>query len=126
MNLTILTTERQKAKKLIDEQAEVRRLNYITDGAGQAAVYSAKTDEATAYLAATSPVDADYLFLTAEVGLTGVDHAAVATAIVTLGAQWKGIAAALKATRLSTKQQIDAATSITAIAALVEGVTWPA
>jgi hypothetical protein len=113
------------AKIKIDEAAEKERLKYITDGAGQAAVYSAKAEEALACLADPSPLLADYPFLAAEIGINGADLTEVANTILAIKASWKVIASTIENIRLTAKNDIDGATSRDVIDAIVGGVTWP-
>jgi hypothetical protein len=121
-----LTAMKDAAKLAIDDAAEQARLKYITPGAGQAMVYQAKQEEAQRYLA-TSPannVATDWPLLSAEIGITGADLAAVANTIVTMANQWTSIAATIEAKRLAAKKAIDAAGNGSAIAT-AQNITWP-
>ncbi|MGG7535360.1 hypothetical protein [Rhizobium sp. 12,4] len=113
-------------KAVIDATAETERLKYITPGAGQALTYAQKADQAQAYLAAVAPVDADYPLLVAEIGITGASAAEVANVIKANFAAWQMIGAAIEATRLGTKQAIDAAAAELEARAAFEAAQWPA
>lgn len=112
-------------KARIDSLAETERLQYITDGVGQAMTYQQKSAEATAYLAATNPVASDYPMLSAEVGTTGETLADVATVIKAAFEQWQMIGAAIEKVRLSAKKAISDAETSEAAHAIFDAVIWP-
>jgi hypothetical protein len=108
----------------IDAAAEATRLKYITAGSGQAMVYQAKSDEAKLYAAATSPVDSDYPLLNAEATATGVTVASLASSVLSLSAQWIGLAALIEGLRMGGKKAASDAVTIDAVLA-AEQVNWP-
>ncbi|MDO3434318.1 hypothetical protein QWJ46_16685 [Rhizobium sp. CBN3] len=109
----------------IDASAEAQRLKYITPGSGQALTYSQKSDEANRYLAATSPVAADYPLLSAEVGITASDISGVAAVVKAAFAQWQVIGAHIEASRLRAKASIEEASTEEAARAAAAAVVWP-
>ncbi|QIO64768.1 hypothetical protein [Rhizobium leguminosarum] len=110
----------------IDFAAEAQRLKYITPGAGQAMTYQAKAAEAKAFLASEDPQQSDYPMLSAEVGITAGNLAAVAQIVASAYAQWQAIGAAIEAARLGGKAAVEAASDATAAQAAADAVTWPA
>lgn len=112
-------------KAEIDDSAEAERLKYITPGSGQALTYSQKSDEANRYLAATSPVAADYPLLSAEVGITASDIGGVAAVVKAAFAQWQTIGASIEASRLKAKASIEEASTEEAVRAAAAAVVWP-
>lgn len=113
------------ALAMVDAAAEAARLRFITGGAGQSMTYSEKRVEAEAYLAASSPVDADYPFLLASVPMDGENVAAVAATVTQMRQGWKAAGAAIEGMRLRAKSDLRAATDADAIAAILGALNWP-
>lgn len=114
-----------RLKAQIDADAEAERRKYITPGSGQAMTYQQKAAEATAYLADTDPVPADYPLLAAEVGITGETIADVAAVVDAHYQAWRLIGAAIEQVRLGGKAAVDAAETAEDAQAAYEAVTWP-
>ena len=119
-----LTEVKTALRSEIDAAAEICRLSFITAGAGQALTYMQKADQAAAYRAASSPVEADYPLLMAEVGITGETIEAVAGVIAASFLAWQQIGSQIEATRLGAKKAIEAAANVEA-AIEAATVTWP-
>ncbi len=121
-----------QARRLIDSQAEERRLVHITPGSGQALVYVEKQREAKAALAALAdaegkPVDpAWFPLIAAELGVTGNDLEAVAATVIATAEAWIAVAAAIESTRLRAKRDVDAAQSAAEIDAVIAAIVWGA
>jgi hypothetical protein len=120
-----LESQKTALKVALDGAAESARLKYITGGAGQALTYSQKADEAMRYVASAEPVATDYPLLSAEIGITAPTIGEVATIVAGAYAQWQQIGAAIEATRLGGKAAVDAAETVEAAKAIVDGITWP-
>lgn len=122
-----LAALRVAAQARVDAAAEAARLKYITPGAGQAAVYLLKRDEARRFLelAPLGEVPAEWPMLAAELGVTGDTLRDVAVTVSTLAQEWTTIAAEIETIRLATKAAIDAAGSPAAISRLADRVTYP-
>lgn len=104
------TTLKTVAKKIIDDHAEYKRLQYITDGAGQALVYLEKGKQAEDYVGAGYPVDlTNYPFIDAEINATGKTKEDAADDILTQRAAWISLGASIEEIRLTSKKNIDAA-----------------
>ncbi|WP_370341788.1 hypothetical protein [Pararhodobacter marinus] len=126
-DLTIETAEDIAATALAEAKASARatlhawmteaRRAAITDLPGQDLIYQAKEAEARAYVADPSPDLADYPLLSAEIGITAPDAAALAALWISLSADWRATAATLEALRMATGSAIDNATSEAAITA---------
>lgn len=114
----------------IDSEAEKARLLWITPGAGQAAAYLLKKEEANAFLA-LSPQDQaaaqpqDWPMLASEIGITSETLLGVAQVVRGMYQLWVGVASAIENTRLGAKAAVTAATSVAQIDAVVAGLTWP-
>ncbi|KRE07472.1 hypothetical protein ASE63_22495 [Bosea sp. Root381] len=119
----VLGAFRSARKSEIDKEAERQRLHWITPGAGQAMTYARKVEEAKAVLAAADPVPADYPMLAASIGIDGADIVAVATTVLAMDAAWAQTGAAIEATRLRTKNNIDQASDIAAVLSIT--AAWP-
>lgn len=104
-----LEAARARWRAHVDALAETARLAFVTPGAGQAAVYWAKLDEARRWQAAVAPDPGDYPLLAAELGITGADHDEVAATIIATATAWLTVAAAIEAVRLQAKAAIDEA-----------------
>ncbi|CDN52546.1 Hypothetical protein RG1141_CH01810 [Neorhizobium galegae bv. officinalis bv. officinalis str. HAMBI 1141] len=115
-----------RLKAIVDADAEIERLKYITAGAGQAMTYQQKADEAREYLEEDQPDAADYPLLTAEIGITGATIADVANVIIASFQQWQVIGGAIEAARLGTKAAIDAAETVDDAEAAANAIFWPA
>ena len=111
---------RAAARTDVDAAAGQARLRYITDVAGQQAVYLIKREEATAYLAAV-PGDAQAPVpghIEAEALATGAEPPAVAQAVADLAAYWNvALSPPIEGARLGAKATIDAAADAEAVAA---------
>jgi hypothetical protein len=127
-----LEERKASATRAVDDEAERRRLTYLTPGSGQALVYQEKRREAEAALAAFSeaggqPVDpAEFPLLAAELGITASDLQGVAQAVMSTALAWTQVAAAIEGTRLKAKRDIDAATSAAQVEAILAAITWGA
>lgn len=118
---TVTLAELQAAARAeIDAAAGQARLRYITDCAGQQAVYLLKLEEAQAYLAALpgnaqAPVPAH---IAAEATATSAPAAAVAQMVADLAAYWNGaLSPAIEGARMGAKAGVAAAADAAAVAA---------
>lgn len=118
-----LDAVKAEAKSRIDRQAEVARLQYITDGAGQALEYKEAASEAVRY-AATGGAGA-YPMLQASVDAGEAPDLAAAAALITSRENaWATIGANIRRLRLTAKRGIEAATTVEQVQAAAT-VTWP-
>lgn len=100
----------------IDAAAGAARLRYITDVAGQQAVYLLKLEEARAYLASLSASDAPHVV--SEAAATGASPLEVASAIVARADLWNSqLSPAIEGARLGGKAAVSAAADADALAA---------
>lgn len=114
----------------IDRQAEAARTRFITAGSGQALVYWRKGQQARECLAAhdaqNPPAAGKYPALEAEVGITGETVLAVAQVIADIEEGWAQVADAIETIRLAAKRAVEDAPAPPQIAAVIEGLVWPA
>jgi hypothetical protein len=115
--MTPLVRARAIWSRNVDMQAEAARLAWITPGAGQAAVYLLKREEAMTYAADADPDPEDYPLLGAEVGITAPTLGEVAAIVIALAAAWTDAAAAIEVIRLGAKRAIAEAETIEAVIA---------
>jgi hypothetical protein len=115
--MTSLARARAIWSRNVDMQAEGARLAWITPGAGQAAVYLMKREEAMAFAAAADPDPDDYPLLGAEVGITAPTLGEVAAIVTALADAWTQAAAAIEVIRLGAKRAIAEAETIEAVIA---------
>jgi hypothetical protein len=106
-----------EAAKTVKSVVGNARLNYITDLPGQDAIYQAKEAEAKAYLAEAAPVLADYPLLGAETGITAANPTELANLWLTMGNQWRSVAALIEAARMTASGAISGATTAAEIEA---------
>jgi hypothetical protein len=131
MAADVLASCKAGAIARIDREAEVARLAYITDGAGQALVYRRKSDQARACLAAydtqNPPPAGMFPALEAEVGITGADVIEVATTVANLETAWGAVADSIEAIRLGAKRDIENPSTTTPgdVAAILAAIVWP-
>ena len=117
---------RLEASTRIDDEAGAARARYITVSPGQESTYRLKRDEALAFVASTSPVDASYPILAAEASATGVSVGTVAETVLSRAAQWTSLAARIEGLRLGAKKQLrDATTMRGVLAASAAPIVWP-
>jgi hypothetical protein len=110
----------------IDLEAERARLQFITPGAGMAAVYLAKFDEARQFQADPNPDPNEYPILASSVGSgDGSTIAEVAATVIGLQRQWRSIAGYIEGTRLKAKAAIKAASTLPEVQAIRKGLVWP-
>lgn len=126
-----LKVAKAQAVREIDTVAEVARLRFITQGAGQALEYNQTELEAKRWVDATQPELADYPFLKAEVdaiaATTGQtpDPGAVAGNVIQQTAAWQAAGAEIKRIRRTAKMRIEAATSAAEVEAALANIVWP-
>ncbi len=119
--VTALASAKQAAANSIDTKAESVRLKYITNGAGQAAVYIEKAEQATDYVAAGYPTDlSTYPFIHAEVDATGNTATVCANNILAQKSAWITKGADIERQRLLGKANVTAATSIAGVATVTQ------
>lgn len=99
------------AANLVRRKVTHAREAYITDLPGQDAIYQAKEAEAKAYLAEAAPVLADYPLLDAETGITAANPTELANLWLTMGNQWRSVAALIEAARMTVNGAISGATT---------------
>jgi len=104
----------------INYDAGVSRSKFITVIAGQEMTYAEKEREALAYLAASSPVPADYPMLVAEATATGVTLPELAAEVVRVAADWRLIGSQIEGIRRGAIMAVQEATTT----AEVDAVTW--
>ncbi len=104
---TVLARKRDEGIFTIDDEAEQKRLAFITGGAGQAMVYQEKGEEATDFITAGYPADlTGYPFIQAEVTATGLTPTEAADGIVAQKAAWISIGAQIEQIRLAGKKDL--------------------
>lgn len=111
-------------KSRIDTEAETARLRYITGGAGQAMTYQQKAAEAADCLSHAAPQLDDFPLLAAEVGITAETLLGVAQVVFEAHQQWRQVGATIEALRLTGKQAVDVAETITD-AQSSAAIIWP-
>lgn len=129
MRIEVDGASRLAAEKLagvarINAMADLVRRRFITPILGQEMLYIEKEAEARRYVALDpEPVDlSDFPFVAAEVGVTAPTAQQVAQLYLNLGAQWRAVGSQLENVRLSGVTAVEAATSLAAIQAAVDGV----
>lgn len=129
---------RIKGMAEVDRQAETRRLNYLTPGAGQAQEYAQTEAEAEAALASSAADFTGRPWLRAErnaqVEAAGGDPAnpqlgptvlEIAAEVVAQRDAWISVGAAIKRVRRRAKLEIAAATTADAVESILAGLIWP-
>lgn len=116
-----LESTRASALSTVDSQAEQQRLIHITPGVGQSMTYARKVEEAKAFL--VDP-EGDYPMLSASVGIDGDNMEQVAQIVLNLDYQWSLIGAHIESVRLAAKAEINAATTVEEIEAILANVNW--
>lgn len=96
----------------IDEQAEQQRQRILTSGSGQMLEYAATTDEVKRYKDDPAPVDTDYPYLMADVGILGTTLSEVATAVDAIDKEWRVVGSKIKHTRRLAKGRVRAAKDV--------------
>lgn len=115
-----LELHKTNCKKIIDNVAEQRRLNYITPGSGQSLTYQEKALEADKYITDGSPVDlTPYPFIQAEVNATGKTAINTSNDILAAQALWITKGALIEEHRIKNKIDIDSSTSVSEIDSIV-------
>jgi hypothetical protein len=106
-----------KALASVRDHVGTARRAYITDLPGQDAIYQAKEVEAKAYIDDPSPDMADYPMLDAETGITAATSTELANLWITMGTQWRSIAAQIEAARMTANSAIGNAATVADIEA---------
>ncbi len=124
-----LAAAQASAIRAIDTAAENARLRFVTPGAGQAMAYQEKSAEAAdclgAHDAQNPPPAGKYVLLESEVGITGADVLAVASAVEAKRQALKALEATINRTRLQAKADVNAAVDAAAVQVVLDGLTWP-
>ena len=111
-----LVEYKAQARYDVDYAAEMARLRYITNGAGQALVYERKEEEARAFVTAGYPADTSpYPFITAEINATGKSKEDAADDIITKADAWIVVGANIEEQRITGKAAVDAAVDNTGV-----------
>lgn len=116
---------KDKAKAEVDAAAEAARSRVVTPGSGQAMTYLRKADAAIAFLNGETLSAPQTQRLEDEAARLGVTVEAAAEALAATANAWEMLDASIDDIRLTAKQAIDAATTGTAIDAVLRGINWP-
>ena len=111
---------RSQAIVAVNRAAGTCRAKYITVTPGQEMTYAEKEREALAYLAASSPVPADYPMLLAEATATGVTLPELAAEVVQVAEDWRFIGSEIEGIRRGAIVAVQQAKTT----AEVDAVTW--
>lgn len=131
-----LAETKEALKSQVDAAAENERLKYITGGVGQSMTYTEKFNQAVDYSKkyaahandpknAPEPKDDDYLLLKAGLGIDGKTLIEVAETVTYAYAIWQQIGAAIEATRLESKADIENAKTAEEAQAVFDAIKWP-
>lgn len=120
-----LTDVKAQAFATTDGAAEAARLQFITDGVGQAMTYQLKHDEALALQDDGSPNPANYPLLAACIGTDGATLSDVAATVISTRNLWVIAASEIEGTRRSAKMAIADAVDHAAINLIIAGLSWP-
>jgi hypothetical protein len=94
----------------VDKVAGETRLRFITTSPGQEATYTAKLNDAKAYIAAGYPTDTTpYIWIATEAAKTGSTPQIVADLIVYTSNLWSAVGAQIEGSRQMAKQSITGA-----------------
>lgn len=118
-----LDQAKAEARAAVNAMAGQVRQAFITDLPGQDMIYLGKEAEARAWLADPAPQPAAYPLLMAEVGVTAQTAAELAALWLTMGAQWRLVAAAIEAARMTALRDVSVAADAAAVAAAVAAMT---
>lgn len=111
-----LQSAKNSAKNRIDIKAGNVRAKYITSVPGQAETYTAKYEDAKAYVAANYPVDTtNYPWVKADSEAYGITPRQAADNIITLRNAWTNIGTTVEKIRLAGKTAVEQATTTQAI-----------
>lgn len=116
-----IAEQKQEFLLQIDELAGEKRLQYITDGAGQEVTYTAKLADAQAYILAGYPADVtSYHWIDAEATATNNTPTNVADFIVYTAHAWAEVGSKIEGARQAAKIGVNNATTVSAIRAIME------
>lgn len=131
MALTVTRSAASLSYELVQRQTEAvavinatigqKRTKYITAIAGQGMIYADKEAEAKAYLA-LDPAPADltaFQWMPGEIGVTAPDAYQLAQVWMNTAALWRVVGPQIEQLRLSSIAQVQAATTVTAIDAIL-------
>ncbi len=122
-----LAHARERAKVMIDTQAELARRKFMTPGAGQAMEYLATEAEAEQALVVpegTVLPAGTFPFLDAEVTARGGTLREAALRVMAAAGLWRSVGGTIKALRLTGKDAVDAAGTVEGVWAATQ-ITWP-
>lgn len=110
-----LAEARETAIKTLNKQIGIVRAKYITIIPGQESIYLAKENEAIRYIADATPNLADYPLIASEIGITATTAYELAQIWLFMADQWRTIAAALEAIRLTAKDSVTNAVDVAGV-----------
>lgn len=115
-----LATAKKSANNEIDIKAGQARSKYITSVPGQSETYTAKYEDAKAFVAAGYPLNTtDYPWVKADSEAYGITPEQSANNIIALRNAWTNIGATVEKIRLGGKTQVNAATTVAEINTIV-------
>lgn len=109
-----LAAEKEMAFDAIDNAAGEARARYITVSPGQSETYTAKAENAAAYIAAGYPMPCGattYPWIAAEAAATGVTPTELADTIASRAGAWASLGAAIEAARMGAKSSVSLQTT---------------
>ena len=116
----------RNAEAKIDQEAEQLRVNFLSAGAGQMLEYQATSEELVRFKTDPNPVESDYPFLAAELGLLGDSLAEIAVATEYTVAAWASFGSDIKRKRRTAKEALKAAKEAGDIPGMIQAsnVNW--
>lgn len=114
------------AKAKVDSAAEAKRQMVLDAPVGMQAAYQKKEAEAREYLAVAAPIEAQYPYLLAEVGVTAPTMRELAELIVAKATAWWAYGSSIETARLTAKKNLSSATTTGEIEAIMAAIAWPA
>lgn len=121
----VLADEQTNARQRIEEKAEELRLAIVPQGGGRAMLERLRLEEAVLADADVMITAGEYPLLEAEVPITGVDVAAVATAVLNEKSAMVTWFSQVEAVRVATLDAIDNAADVAAVATAESAASWP-
>lgn len=101
----------RRAIRQVNETCGALRKRFLTDLPMQDMIYLEKRQEARAWLSATDPDPADYVYLSAEEGLTAPTITGVAQTIIGMSVQAHALGAEIEKLRIGSIIQMEQATT---------------
>lgn len=108
----VLKNKKEDAGRFINNQAESKRLEYITSGSGQALVYQHKVEQAQEFISGGSQNIENYPFIQKEANARNMSPADFANLVIQKRNEWESVGSTIEAYRAKASEDISSSQTV--------------